>query len=127
MKNGTVTILGPNTNLKVIDIKVTDSFPLIALPRGSRLMLPGSVTEDIDDYEHLSIPQDLRVHLTRRRGTGPPHRFFAGIVDPASQQLVRPFVRAVTYVSPLVDRHPLSTDRRSQTMGGWCRRGLTLR
>lgn len=105
MYNGTVTVLGPNTGLKVIDLKITDSFPLLALPGRARLLLPGGTTEEISDYQHLSIPPDLRLHLTPRRGTDQPHRYFPGITDARSRKLVRPIVRAFTYVSAPVDRH----------------------
>lgn len=68
MKNGAILIIGNQTipGPKLLDIKITNSFPLINLESKSFLIKSSSVndTESINGYDHLSIPPDLRLHLT---------------------------------------------------------------
>lgn len=70
LRNGMLAFIDgdiSNTTKKWLDIEVTNTFPLIALPK-TILVLPEGKTEAIDDYDHVSIPADLRTHLSGGKG-----------------------------------------------------------
>jgi hypothetical protein len=56
---------------KMLDIEITNTFPLIALGDSAFLLRPNTTPENISAYDHVAIPPDLRVHLS-----GPDHIFF---------------------------------------------------
>ncbi|OGF26524.1 hypothetical protein A2242_03885 [Candidatus Falkowbacteria bacterium RIFOXYA2_FULL_47_9] len=56
-----------NTSKKWLDIEITNTFPLIALPK-TLLVLPDGITEEIKEYDHVSIPADIRTHLSGSKG-----------------------------------------------------------
>ena len=105
MKNGTITFLcdAPELSRQVIDVKITDSLPLIALPSTVRLIGPDGRWEELSGYQHLSIPGDLRVHLTPRQGVGLHYRFLDNILDQREVVSSAAVARAFTYVSPVID------------------------
>lgn len=55
-----------DTSKKWLDIEITNTFPLIALPK-TLLVLPSGQTE-IKEYDHVSIPADIRIHLSGPKG-----------------------------------------------------------
>lgn len=72
LKNGMIAFIDgtiSNISKKWLDIEITNTFPLIALPK-TRLMLPNGAFEEIEnsEYDHLSIPADLRAHLSGKKG-----------------------------------------------------------
>ena len=65
--NGIVGILLPGSDgvsRKAFDLKVTNSFALIALGADSYLLRPPSTLTPPAEYQHLTIPPDLHVHAT---------------------------------------------------------------
>lgn len=72
LKNGMIAFIDgtiSNTSKKWLDIEITNTFPLIALPKTS-IVLPNENSEEIDNfkYDHISIPADLRTHLSGKKG-----------------------------------------------------------
>lgn len=54
-----------NKSKKWLDIEITNTFPVIALPSKIKIVLPsGEVIETFNEYDHISIPADLRIHLS---------------------------------------------------------------
>ena len=75
MKNGIIGILLEDR--KAIDLKVTNSFPMVALQPKASLVVQDKETIDISGFQHLSIPSDLSIHLTRRdKGSERPEYVF---------------------------------------------------
>jgi hypothetical protein len=105
MKNGTITFLcdAPELSRQVIDVKITDSLPLIALSSTLRLIGRDGSWEDLSGYQHLSIPGDLRVHLTPKKGVGLRYRFLKSILDQPTAARAG-VTRAFTYVSPVIEQ-----------------------
>lgn len=49
----------------MIDLKITDSFPLLAIGKDTTLV-DKNLTEIVcKDFQHFSIPADLQIHLTK--------------------------------------------------------------
>ncbi len=83
LKNGMIAIIDgyiSNKSKKWLDIEITNYFPMIALPDKSFLISPDG-KEDISNYDHLSIPGDLRLHLSSKEN----HIFFDASVAWALQ------------------------------------------
>ncbi|MBI4438202.1 hypothetical protein HY631_04590 [Candidatus Uhrbacteria bacterium] len=71
LKNGMIAIIDGEvsaTSKKWLDIEITNYFPLVALGGSTCLHQPGAPVERLGGIDHLSIPADLRVHLTGPRG-----------------------------------------------------------
>src|SRR5690349_8456946 len=96
MRNGIIGIVAPIVSVKAIDIKITNTFPLIALGSRATLVTPDG-REDVSEYQHVSIPPDLRVHLTRRDSGHEHHRWIADGLD---EMVTAGSVRALTFISP---------------------------
>ncbi len=64
MKNGIIGI--QCSSRKAIDLKITNSLPMIALQKKSKLVSLGHSIIDTSGYRHFSIPSDLCLHLTKR-------------------------------------------------------------
>jgi hypothetical protein len=70
--NGIIAMLLPGSDgvgRKAFDLKVTNSFALIALGPGSYLFRPPSTLTPLAEYQHLTIPPDLHVHATASGNT----------------------------------------------------------
>lgn len=69
LKNGMITIVGNQTvpGPKLLDVEITNSFPLISLGSSAILFCQGSEGEDISQYDHLTMPSDLRLHLSGKK------------------------------------------------------------
>ena len=106
MKNGTITFLcdAPGLSRQVIDVKITDSLPLIALPTTVRLIGRDGRWEDLSGYDHLSIPADLQVHLTPKKGGAARYCFLEPILDKREAVAGAGVARAFTYVSPVIEQ-----------------------
>jgi len=115
MKNGLIAFMrdqvvpGP----KLLSIEVTNTFPLIALTPETHLIRADQQSEILKGYCHLSIPADLRLHITGpddrvffdvtpvwealEKENSPPLHYFTLIGPPAriDQPLVRPGERRV--------------------------------
>ena len=48
----------------MLDIEITDKFPLITLSKETTLILPNGEREVLHGYDHVSIPPDFRLHLS---------------------------------------------------------------
>jgi len=110
LPNGMIAILGNQTvpGPKLLDIEITNTFPLIKLERQSRLLRPNQPPEDIGAFDHVTIPPDLRLHLSSPKehlffnaepvwsflenpSTKPFHYFtFIGLPFAKTQPLVKP-------------------------------------
>jgi hypothetical protein len=95
---------------KVIDLKITNSFPIIALQPKTMLVVENGARIDVSGYQHFSIPPDLCIHLTKhvRGNQQPEHIFFEG---PHLKRLIQrsistPF-RLFTFVSAPISSNPL--------------------
>lgn len=66
LKNGMIAIIGNQTlpGPKLLDIEITNTFPIINLKPRAFLINNAHISEDVSEYNHLSIPPDLRLHLT---------------------------------------------------------------
>ncbi len=73
LPNGMIAIIaGSIPGPKLLDIEVTNNFPLLALESKSFLLQPEHSAEDLSGYDHVSVPPDLRLHVS-----GPhDHLFF---------------------------------------------------
>src|SRR3712207_3844826 len=74
IKNGMIVFLkdqvfpGP----KLLDIEITNTFPLIALSEKTYLQYSLNQSETLTGYDHIAIPPDFRLHIS-----GPnDHLFF---------------------------------------------------
>jgi hypothetical protein len=74
LKNGIIAIIDgtiSNESKKFLEIKITNSFPLIKLAKKSFLIKDVLGMELLKNYDHFSIPPDLRLHIS-----GKKHIFF---------------------------------------------------
>ena len=72
--NGIIGILlpGPDgTARKAFDLKVTNSFALLALAADSYLLHPPSTLTPLGQCQHLTIPPDLHIHATAAGARSP--------------------------------------------------------
>lgn len=73
LQNGMIAFLrdqvlpGP----KMLDVEVTNTFPLIALTRKTSLICSNQEPHVLERYDHISIPPDFRLHIS-----GPEDRIF---------------------------------------------------
>jgi len=61
-------ILGPDRDFigrKVFDLKIIQTFPIITTESGKTKLRTKKEEIDINEYQHLSIPPDLNLHLTK--------------------------------------------------------------
>jgi hypothetical protein len=85
---------------KVIDIKVTNTFPIIALDRKTELIDGDGNVHDLTGYQHFSIPADLEVHLTGDDHNGVKKRlFFEPSFTDHNRNLTAPLQKVFTFVS----------------------------
>jgi len=109
--NGTIMLLAPDhvgIARKVIDLKVMQRFPILDLGRQSWMTNVDGTLTDTSRYEHLSIPPDLRVHLTGARTGDRKDRLFL-IEQPQALQdgsLSGPLLHLLTFVSAPVTTYP---------------------
>ena len=75
-KNGIIGILCGNR--KAIDLKITNSLPMLVLRTQSWLHNQNGFSMEISSYQHFSIPSDLAIHLTKQQAgeETPKHLFF---------------------------------------------------
>jgi hypothetical protein len=98
LRNGTIAFLGSSQlpGPVFLELTITNSFPMLVLRNAYWLKADGAI-EDVSAYDHLSIPPDLRLHLS-----GPDHLFFDAaslwrVADGSGQQ---PFAHCFTAISP---------------------------
>lgn len=74
LPNGTVVFMRDEKfpGIKTIDIKITNTFPLITLTEKTYLLHPKMDSELLVGYDHISLPPDLRLHITGKSN----HLFF---------------------------------------------------
>lgn len=70
MKNGMIVFIEgePTSGNKLLEIKITNTFPLIVLDKKAFWYKANGEKEDISHFNHISIPPDLRVHLSDSSG-----------------------------------------------------------
>jgi hypothetical protein len=106
LKNGMIAIIDgqlSTTSKKWLDVEITNCFPLIALPEHAFLRTAKGASEDISGLDHLSIPPDLRLHLSGKN----QHIFFdTSAVFSAQGEKPCELVHLFTYVGPPIDRAP---------------------
>lgn len=77
LKNGMIVFMrdqlfpGP----KLLDIEITNTFPLIALTNETHLVYSSQKTEILSGYDHIAIPPDFRLHISGSKD----HIFFNAI------------------------------------------------
>jgi len=49
---------------KLLDIEITNTFPLIALTQKTYLVRPTQDIEILRGYDHIAIPPDFRLHIS---------------------------------------------------------------
>lgn len=108
--NGTIMILGPDhtgTYRKAIDLKITQRFPIINLGANAKLVMDGEES-DISCYKHLSIPPDLRIHLTSTISSGRRGRMFLRQEPLVNEEgsLSMPLLHLFTLISAPVINYP---------------------
>ena len=109
--NGTIMVMAPDHTgaaRKVIDLKVTQRFPIFNLNSKSGMFKADGSIWDTSDYRHLSIPPDLRVHLTRAStDTGRDRHFLIRNRQTSPDgQLLSPFLHLLTFISAPVIQYP---------------------
>ena len=120
LDNGTIMILGPdvsNIGRKVFDLKIMQTFPIISIDRGGSRLLSRKAKEiPIDEYDHLSIPPDLNLHLTRNTGNKRYLKFRTELVDYKSGLLKVDLLHLFTWMSSPVSlyREPRGTWHQAQ-------------
>jgi len=106
MKNGIIGILCASN--KVVDLKITNSLPMIALEDKSCLVVENQ-KRDISGFQHLSIPSDLCIHLTKRV-SGDQQTEYVFFDSPQLQSIFSDadmtFRLLFTYVSPPINLTP---------------------
>jgi hypothetical protein len=65
MRNGIIGFLVKSN--KMIDLKITNSFPLLTIGKNTSLIFKNSPEICYEDYQHFSIPSDLNIHLTANK------------------------------------------------------------
>jgi hypothetical protein len=66
IKNGMIVFMrdqvipGP----KLLDIEITNTFPLISLTKKTYLISASGATEVLNGYDHLAVPPDFRLHIS---------------------------------------------------------------
>lgn len=51
---------------KMLDIEITNTFPLIPLEDEVHLLRPGKEVEILRGYDHIAIPSDFRLHISSK-------------------------------------------------------------
>jgi hypothetical protein len=117
--NGIIGILLAGSNgvaRKAFDLKVTNSFALIALSTNSYLLRPPSTLTPLFRYQHLTIPPDLHVHATAADGKAPRLTISNPIVRPDGS-VPSGCHRVVTYVTAPADEYaPLRGPRKGAAL-----------
>jgi hypothetical protein len=108
LKNGTIMILGADdkdVGRKVFDLKVMQTFPIISVDDNDSTLITKDFKETpINGYDHLSIPPDLNLHLTKNNGLDRHLNFKTDLVDFDSGLLRNNFLHLFTWMSK-----PIST------------------
>lgn len=69
-KNGMIAIIDgtvSSTSKKWLDIEITNRWPVFSIGRQGTLLRPGEEPIDLVGYDHLSVPPDLRLHISGRK------------------------------------------------------------
>lgn len=115
MKNGTIMILAPDKKdigRKVFDLKIIQSFPIITTDANTTKLITENGEENIMDYQHLSIPPDLNLHLTKSSGKDRHLNFDINLVNGENGTINRDFVRLFTWCSSPINNY-------KQPIGKW--------
>jgi hypothetical protein len=109
-------IIGPGADSierKVFDLKITQTFPIISIESGGARLFSKKIKDlPIEEYNHLSIPPDLNLHLTRDTGDEKHLKFKTEVVNYDSGLLKIDFLPLFTWMSA-----PISNYR--QPHGTW--------
>jgi len=113
--NGTIMILAPDhtgAGRKAIDLKVTQRFPIFDLGLNSGLIRTDGSIEDKSEYRHLSVPPDLRVHLTKAStNTGNDREFLIrNPLTSAEGNLIPDHLHVMSFISAPVINYPEPKD-----------------
>lgn len=95
---------------KVMDFKVTTSYPTITFPKDFTISFP-QLSQTVEGYQHLTIPPDLNLHLT---GNGKPKIWlesFDGLVDDDGK-LTKEYQKLITVVFPPISDFPVFTGKK---------------
>ena len=103
MKKGTIMILGPDDQgigRKVFDLKIIQTFPIFNIKSPKTRLISEKRDIKIDNYQHLSIPPDLNIHLTEGSGKKGGHLYFKiDLVDLEKGRLKKDFAHLFTWCS----------------------------
>jgi hypothetical protein len=109
MKNGIIGFLCEDR--KVIDLKITNSFTMIALQPKATLFAENDMKIDVSGFQHLAIPADLSIHLTKRLAAiqQPGYVFFDSpkLQEIVTTNLKTPFVLFTFVSAPILLNRPL--------------------
>lgn len=102
-----------NVGRKVFDLKITQAFPIISIDNSNSILVSKDLKEKVlDGYDHLSIPPDLRLHLTSHTNLEKHLNFQTDLVDRDSGLLKSDFQHLFTWMSK-----PIASYR--QPHGSW--------
>lgn len=94
---------------KALDLKITSGYPTITVPSNFKVRIPQQNLE-VDGYQHITIPPDLKLHLT---GSGKPKIWsnkFENLLTEDSK-LTTEYQKILTVVYPPIGDFPVFTDR----------------
>lgn len=94
---------------KVMDFKITTSYPAITFPKEFNVIAP-QLNQEIKEYQHLTIPPDLNLHLT---GNNKPKiwlKSFKNLIDKRGY-LIKEYQKLLTVVFPPISNFPVFTNR----------------
>ncbi|MFH1001381.1 MAG: hypothetical protein V1783_11150 [Bacteroidota bacterium] len=120
LKNGTIMILGADDRdigKKVFDLKVMQTFPIISIDSDNSILSTKNFRGTlINGYNHLSIPPDLNLHLTKNNGLYRHLNFKTDFVDFDSGLLKENFLHLFTWMSKPISiyREPHGTWNQAQ-------------
>ena len=112
-------ILGPDRDFigrKVFDLKITQTFPIITTESGKTKLKTKKEEIDIKEYQHLSIPPDLNLHLTKSIGDKRHLSFYIDLVNHNNGTLKEDLVHLFTWCSRQISnyRKPIGTWEQAQ-------------
>lgn len=94
---------------KVLDLKITSGYPTITLSSNFKVQIPQQNLE-VNGYQHITIPPDLKLHLT---GAGKPKIWADDFKDLFTKKsnLKVDYRKIITVIFPPINDFPIFTNR----------------
>lgn len=108
--NGTLMVCSfgnDNTARKVFDLKVTNTWPILSISKKHPQFFrdnSGKTIPIVKPFQHISIPPDLRLHLTEQ-SSGFHYFLYNGLVN-TDGTLKNDFVHLLSWLSLPIDKYP---------------------